>query len=320
MEQPLVTVVCLCYRHARFVHHAIDSVMAQTYPNIELIVIDDASPDDSVAAIRACLSHQPPITFLPLAQNIGNCAAFNKGLALAKGKYIIDLAADDVLLPHRVARQVSLLEQNTQAAAAFADATIIDEEGNALRTHYQRDRAGVLQQSVPSGNVYQQLFEGYFICSPTLMFRTDVLRDAGGYDEQLAYEDFDVLMRLARHHDLIFQDEVQTQYRTVADSLSKQFYQHKQNKLLASTVLICQKAKLLNRTQAENEALAKFARYHLRQSFLTENFDLVQAFAQLLKDLQLLDVVSKSLLLSSKIRPRVFRFYRFYLQVFKKLI
>ncbi|SFB84094.1 Glycosyl transferase family 2 [Flexibacter flexilis DSM 6793] len=314
---PLVSVICLCYKHARFVAEALDSVLAQTYPHWELIIIDDQSPDNSVTVIQDWITQHTPqpqaISFLALEQNVGNCAAFNRGLAQAKGQYVIDFAADDVLLPQRLAEQVSLLEANPQAAAAFADALLISETGQPLHTHFRRDANGKLLETVASGNIFRRLFLGHFICSPTLMFRAQPLRALGGYDETLAYEDFDVMMRLARNWDLLFQDSVQTKYRVVRGSLSQQFYTQRQNKMLSSTLIICQKADNLCINQEEKQALAVFVRYHLRQSAFMHNPDLVQKYANLLQQMGLLDWTSKLILTFSRFGLNLYPIYKCYL-------
>ena len=95
MERPLVTVICLCYNHVRFLERALDSVFSQSYPSIELIVVDDASADDSPVLIHRLLIDRPEVKFIALQKNVGNCKAFNMALANATGKYVVDLSADD---------------------------------------------------------------------------------------------------------------------------------------------------------------------------------------------------------------------------------
>src|SRR6187455_35784 len=104
MNGPLVSVICLCYNQASFVREAVLSVIHQTYRDIELIIIDDASTDNSVEVISDVLKSHPSIKFIPLKKNVGNCKAFNMGYRLSRGQYLIDLAADDVLLPARIER------------------------------------------------------------------------------------------------------------------------------------------------------------------------------------------------------------------------
>src|SRR5687767_14024308 len=106
MPSPLVTVICLCYNHSKFVRKAVESVLTQTYTNIQLVVVDDTSTDNSANIIKELVARHPSIEFISLPTNLGNCKAFNRGLALAKGEYTIDFAADDVLMPERISRQV----------------------------------------------------------------------------------------------------------------------------------------------------------------------------------------------------------------------
>ncbi|MEM7249333.1 MAG: glycosyltransferase family A protein [Acidobacteriota bacterium] len=137
-DKPLVSVICLCYNHASFVEEAIDSVLNQTYPNIQLIVVDDASEDTSKEVIQEKVREVSGIEFLDISQNLGNCKAFNQGLAMANGEYIIDLAADDVLFPTRVARGVQeLVKRGSDYGVNFTNAQIIDSEGSFLRNFYE---------------------------------------------------------------------------------------------------------------------------------------------------------------------------------------
>src|SRR4051812_17801652 len=108
MTSPLVTVICLCYNQEKFVREAFYSVLRQTYRNIQIIVVDDASTDESVKEIQSILPAD--ILFIPLEMNLGNCKAFNKALTYANGKYIIDFATDDVMTLQRIEKQVQFFE------------------------------------------------------------------------------------------------------------------------------------------------------------------------------------------------------------------
>src|SRR6478609_11745406 len=113
MQPPLVTIICLCYNQHRFVEEAIHSILNQSYRNIQVIVVDDASTDTSAQTIRDIVIKNPEIIFIPLQENLGNCKAFNRGLAEAQGEYIIDFAADDILLPNRIALGVEHFENTS---------------------------------------------------------------------------------------------------------------------------------------------------------------------------------------------------------------
>lgn len=315
IDGPLVSVICLCYNHGRFVSEALFSVVNQTYPHIELIVVDDASTDDSISHIQLFTEEHPHVQLIFNETNLGNCRSFNLALSRAKGKYIIDLAADDVLLDTRIEKQVNCFEGlNSVYGVIFSNAMYINEHSIVISSHYQVDKKGKVKRKVPSGDIYKQILENYFICTPTMMMRKEILVELGGYDEELSYEDFDFWVRSARMYNYFYQDEILTLKRKVNGSLSSKFYQRRQNKHLASTLKVCNKAFRLNQHPSENVALSSVVRYHLRQSFYTQNFDLVFQFASLLKDVDKIDFVTQVILFLSKYKINVWWAYSTYLK------
>jgi glycosyltransferase involved in cell wall biosynthesis len=302
MDKPLVTVICLCYNHGRFVSKAIHSVLQQTYTNIQIIVVDDNSTDDSVTVIRKALEPHTSITFLALPKNMGNCAAFNKGLALAKGEYIVDFATDDVMVPERIAKQVEPFSRlDPSYGVLFTDAHYIDESGEIFRQHFPYLKKKLLLRSVPQGDVYADLIERYFVASPTMMFRRNVIEELGGYDESLAYEDFDFWIRSSRNYKYYFVDEPLTLIRRSRGSLSSRWYK-KGDVQLESTYRVCLKALQLNRTPREHAALINRTRYELRQAVFSENFREAELFYGLLKSLEAPSSAYKLLLSLAKLR------------------
>src|SRR5215475_6675966 len=93
-DWPLVTAIVLCYNQARFAVECLEAIKAQDYPNLELIINDDASKDDSVAVIERWLAKNPsiPNTFIKSKVNLGICRSLNNAYRLAKGKYIAGIA------------------------------------------------------------------------------------------------------------------------------------------------------------------------------------------------------------------------------------
>lgn len=193
---PLVTVICISYNHARFVREALDSVIAQSYQPIELFVVDDASTDGSQEVIRQWAAEHPNVKYFPLPVNGGNCKAFNTAFRHATGKYVIDLSADDVLLRSRVQRGVEFLESHPDVGVQFSDAELIDAEGRRLGFHSDR----FPHHTIPQGMIFREILSRYFINSPTQMIRKSLLDELDGYDESLAYEDFDFWVRSAPGH------------------------------------------------------------------------------------------------------------------------
>jgi glycosyltransferase involved in cell wall biosynthesis len=293
ITRPLVSVICLCYNHRRFIHEAVQSVLKQTYPHIELIIVDDASADDSIAVIHEILSNHPAIKFLSLKTNLGNCSAFNKGLALASGDFIIDFATDDVMLPDRIQKQIdffSLLP--TDYGVVFTDAIYIDDAGELLYLHYTDLYKKGLLTSIPEGDVYADILCKYFISSPTMMVKREVFDRLGGYDENLAYEDFDFWVRSSRFFKYGFLNEALTKVRRLHTSMSTGWYKPGDPQL-HSTYLICRKANKLNHTEKERKSLVMRMRYELRQSVFSDNREEATLFYKFLKEISGLRLIDK---------------------------
>ena len=109
---PLVSVICLSYNHEAYVVEALNSVINQTYPNVELLIADDCSKDNSVAVINDWLKEHSNVHFIANEINLGSNKTFNQLAKIAKGEYIIDLAADDVLFPNCIEKQIATFQNS----------------------------------------------------------------------------------------------------------------------------------------------------------------------------------------------------------------
>lgn len=269
--KPLVTVICLCYNHSRFVFEAIESVMQQTYDRIQILVVDDASTDDSVNSILQAKSKYPQLELHFLEKNVGNRKAFNRALTHARGEFIIDLAADDILLPNRIQVGVDeLMHAGNDFGVHFSNAHYINEAGEFLYEHAQK----FPHNSIPQGDVYRDIIQRYFICPPTTMYRKVVFDALSGYDESLSYEDFDFLIRASRKFKFVYSPQVLVKRRLVTGAMSQQqiklFSKHAR-----STFLVCEKIFTLNRSEAEQRALNRRITYEIRLNLRLLNFKLV---------------------------------------------
>ncbi|MFZ2905557.1 MAG: glycosyltransferase family A protein [Cyclobacteriaceae bacterium] len=278
MQSPLVTVICLCYNHGRFVGAAIESALNQTYPHVQLIVVDDASSDNSVEVIEAIVKKNPAIEFLSLKNNIGNCRAFNAGLAKSKGEYVIDLAADDVLLPHRIEMGVKVLrEAGKNFGVHFSDAELISATGETIGLHSDQ----FPHHSIPQGDIYKELIGRYFICPPSMMFTREGMDALGGYDETLLYEDFDFWIRSSRKFKYVYTAQALIKKRITGKALSDQqfkvFSRHSE-----TTFRVCEKIMKLNATEAERQALSGRIRYEIKLNLRLLNFKMVSRYLKLL--------------------------------------
>ena len=279
---PLVSVICLCYNQKAYVGAAIRSVLSQTYKSTELIVVDDGSTDGSKEVIRELLK-DTDIAFIDLGENMGNCKAFNQGFRISKGDFIIDLAADDLLLPGRIEEGVNDFARFPgKAGVHFSDAFLINSEGGSIDTHYRRDASGTMIDEVPSGNIYRHLISRYFISPPTMMIRREVLEILEGYDESLTYEDFDFWIRSSREFDYIFNKAPLVKKRILKSSHSRAQYALR-NKHQHTTYRVCEKIFDLNRTADEDMALIGRCHYEIRQCILTLNLELIPGYLHLRK-------------------------------------
>jgi glycosyltransferase involved in cell wall biosynthesis len=277
MMQRKVTVICLCYNQERFVKEAILSVLNQTYQPVQLLVVDDASTDNSARAIKEMVALHPEIVFLQLGRNLGNCKAFNYALKYAEGDYLIDLAADDVLLPERVSKGVAALnEAGSEYGVNFSDAYWMREDGSLKYRHSER----FPHATVPQGNIYQELIERFFICSPTVLFRRAVIEALNGYDESLAYEDFDFWIRSSRIFLYCYTPEVLVKKRVVRNSMSqKQFSLFSSQ--LRSTFRVCEKIMALNKSADEQRALGRRILYEMKVALRLLHLPLLVKYALL---------------------------------------
>lgn len=272
----LVSIICLCHNQGQYVREALDSVMAQTYDDIELIVVDDGSKDGSKGVIREWLENHPGVEFIDILVSIGNCAAFNRGWEASSGSYVIDLAADDILLEDRVTRGIRRLGE-TGAGVDYCNAEIIDEAGIHLSVHNDR-----FASPMPEGDIYTTLVSQYLVCPPTMIFRREVLEALGGYDESLSFEDFDFWVRSSREFHYCYTDEVLVKKRVVnkSHSASQGRFRNVHQK---SILKVCEKILKMNRTIEEGRALKKRCWHEIRQSIKKGNLELIPNYLSILK-------------------------------------
>jgi len=217
-NDPLVTAFVGCYNHSRFVEECLDSVRHQTYPNLQVIIFDDCSNDKSVSVIDTWLKkHRLDWQFIPHARNIGICASLNEVLRLARGKYISMVAADDVWLPDKTARQVEMMEQLPEdVGVLYSNAFQIDENGETLPQMFiEAHRNFVLP---PIGFLFDVLWEGNFIPAMTTLIRRECFTEVGTYDEDLCFEDWDMWMRISRTFRFVYDRTPAAKYRIVSSS------------------------------------------------------------------------------------------------------
>src|SRR5919199_804996 len=202
-EAELVSVVIPCYNQAHFLREAIESVLEQTYPHFEIVVVDDGSTDNTS---EVASGYYPSEKVRLLRQeNKGLSAARNAGLAESGGEYVVFLDADDRLLPEALEVGVRELEAHPQCAFVSGFWNNIATDGSPLPTphlpHDERDH-------------YLALLHSCYIRMHAVMYRRSVFDSVGGFDTTLsASEDYDLYLRIARDYPVHHHGEVVAEYR-----------------------------------------------------------------------------------------------------------
>jgi glycosyltransferase involved in cell wall biosynthesis len=224
-DVPLVSVIAICFNHERWVTECLDSIAAQDHPNIQLIILDDCSTDGSVRVIREWLARTgAPARFIEHPMNVGICASRNDALRHATGDYVACISTDDTWVPHKLSSQVAILESLPRnVGLVYGDAYRMDENGIRL-PGMQMDMAGAWlgfsPGAPPSGDVYDELLRGSFIPGMTTLIRRSVFDAVGPYDESLAYEDWDMWLRIAQQYEVAFAAGPWATYRSMLGTLS----------------------------------------------------------------------------------------------------
>ena len=207
-ESPLVSVIIPCFKQAHYLSEAIESALAQTHPNFEIIVVDDGSPDDPAAIVR-----KYPQVQLVRQVNQGVSAARNSGLYASTGEYLVFLDADDRLLPDALAIGVRMLQADAQCGFYYGHVQLIDADGALLPSPPFRPVDGAF---------YTSLLRRNDIWSPgQVMYRRDVVIEANGFDRNFASAaDYDLNLRIARFHKVCCDSRLMFEYRLYDTSMS----------------------------------------------------------------------------------------------------
>ena len=282
MDLPLVSVICVNYNQADFIEEAVSSVFNQTYRNIELIIVDDNSTDTSKKVINDIKSLHPEVIIILLKTNSGICKSFNTGFNKAKGMFIIDLAADDILQPDRIKKGVNEFQKKgNEYGVNFTNAAFINESSQITGHHFKMNNLNITEEYVPEGDIYKHLLKKYIVCAPTMMTRRSVYKNLNGYDENLLYEDFDFWVRSSKATKYCFINEVLVHKRIHYGSLST--HQYKKNSLFSfSTYKVCLKAELLNETLDDKKALISRVQYELKKTIQFHNWKLAIEFSRII--------------------------------------
>lgn len=188
---PLVTIGVLSYNYSMYIIDALNSLLTQTYANIELIIIDDCSIDNCPQLIEDWIKqHNINCVFIKHAQNLGITKTSNEIVKLSKGKYLNLFATDDIMLPEKIERQVKILEEaGEEYGMCYAHPHFIDAQNEIL--------SSATPEIKIEGDVLIQYVKREFkFITPTSLIRKSVYKNVGMYDERVLIEDYNFFLRL----------------------------------------------------------------------------------------------------------------------------
>jgi glycosyltransferase involved in cell wall biosynthesis len=215
---PRVSVIMAAYNEERFLAEAIESVLAQTFADLELIVTDDGSTDDTPAIASSYAERHPDrVRVIRAERNQGKPFALNRALAIRRGELIAWLDGDDVMLPDKLARQVAALDAEPRAAGCVHDAEVFESSDGSVLGRFSRVVSG---RPLRSGGIELWFDPTYKMLPSATMIRA-ALCPPGGFDERLTFTNdwlFDI--EVFRRGRCVALDDVLVRYRRHSDNFT----------------------------------------------------------------------------------------------------
>lgn len=217
-KRPLISVVVASYNHQAYVRSCLQSVLDQDFQDIEIIVTDDGSSDQTVAQIQTLKDSR--IHLKVLQRNHGACIALNDAILRSSGSFIAVLNSDDYFLPGKLSQQLTYLQTHPEIGAVFGLPAFINEQGEVFDDPAHRDHNAFRAEERSRHQWLRYFFdEGNALCHPTALIRRSVYEQLGLYDPRLAQvPDLDMWIRLASYTNLYVMPRPLTAFR-VRDGL-----------------------------------------------------------------------------------------------------
>jgi glycosyltransferase involved in cell wall biosynthesis len=233
----MVSVILPSFNYAQYLPLAVQSVLSQTYSDLELIIIDDCSSDRSREITEECKRLDDRVVTIFHEKNQGLACTRNTGLRASTGKFIALCDADDIWLPNKLKIQLEHFHDNDQVGIVHSEASIID--GSGSQTGQLFSSLFHLKTQVASGNLFGELCGRNFLCVPSVILRREALEYAGGFDESLrSLEDWVCWTMVSRKYLFEYVEEPLVQYRMHGASLSHNSKGMAANRVKAISILL----------------------------------------------------------------------------------
>ena len=224
MEYPLISLGLLAYNHEKYIADALEGILSQTYPSLELIILDDASTDNTVQIIERYMQRLQDkfrrVLFIKNEQNCGNIPKnCNRIIDEIKGEFYFECSGDDILLPNAVAILQEQLVEHPSCIAIHANAIFIDDAfhfgDEVVNNSLIHDNRAT---QIESETLFKRMMYYNRIVTPTVMLYSKVFQKYGNHDENIKFEDYEYWLRLSQKEKFLYLDKPVLLYRRHEES------------------------------------------------------------------------------------------------------
>jgi len=229
---PTVSVIIPVYNAEKYIEKTLESIFNQSFTDYEIIVIDDGSTDNTPNILKR---HTHKITYIRQENSGGPSSPRNRGIKLAKGKYIALFDSDDLMLEDKLQRQITILDKHPEVSLVFSNFIILREDEPQQQSMFEREPVKGIINSIPKkeigGNayrfeklIYDEILQNNFIGTSTVVFRRKDIFEIGLFDESLiGIEDRDMWLRFSKAGKIFaYTTDILSCYRYIGNSLSRQ--------------------------------------------------------------------------------------------------
>lgn len=206
----LVSVVMASYNHEKYLPTAIESVLNQTFPDLELIIVDDCSKDNSKRVIERYQNQDPRVHAFFHEKNLGIARTANEGLNAVRGKFVSFIGSDDIWVCDKLEKQLVVLAGNEELVV-WSEGEVINGDGRAVGMTFTGMHNA--SQKRKNGRIYQEIIDDNYIFGQSLLFKKDYCQNLC-FNADLKYlSDYQFMVELAHEHDFVFMPEMLAKYR-----------------------------------------------------------------------------------------------------------
>lgn len=242
MGSQQVSVIITAFKHESFIRECLDSIYFQTQLPKKLIVVDDASGDRTKEVCLDWLSERSPAfetQFLFHSINLGLCKSLNEALAQIETKYYFHISADDWVEPQRIETQLSAAESmDDSTSLVISSIREVDINGETIVDHDFGKKLSEFSEREIDGALHSKLLSENVIPAPAVFICTAWAKRVGGYDESLAFEDYDMWLRLSRVSKIKYVNEIVSNYRILNTSMLRNKQRYVDLKLSEAKMLV----------------------------------------------------------------------------------